>query len=148
MTLDIQVEPFGPAAARALARLIAAAQGDDPLARVTVVVPRSTVGLATRRLLAFETLGEGSTECPGGRGPGLINVQFTTAARLLADLGGSWLAEAGRSPALPAALAAAARAALARSDSARCSSLCATIRPRRALFVPPTGISATCRPSN
>lgn len=104
MTLDVQVERFGPDAARALARLIGAAQGDDPLTRVSVVVPSGPVGLATRRLLASGRLGV--------RRPGIVNVRFLTMAGLAEELGGTRVTSGGRRPATGAVLHAAARSAL------------------------------------
>lgn len=76
----IHVE-YGRPASEALAAVIAAAQCDDALAPVTVIVPSNFVGLSARRLL-------GSGEV-GGRS-GLANVSFVTpfqlAERVAADL--------------------------------------------------------------
>ena len=87
---------------------VARAQADDPLAPVTVVVARSSIGLATRRLLASGDLGPGA----GGRA-GVANVRFHTIGRLADQLGGPALARAGRLPATNAIVHAAIRAALA-----------------------------------
>jgi len=106
VTLDVQVERFGPDAARALARLIEVAQGDDPLTRVSVVVPSGPVGLATRRLLASGRLGV--------RRPGIVNVRFLTMAGLAEELGGAKVTRGGRRPATGAVVRAAARSALGR----------------------------------
>ena len=70
--------PYGREASRALRDEIAVAQRDDALAPVTVVVPRNSIGLATRRLLASGDLGTSEAR---GR-PGVINVRFTTLTRL------------------------------------------------------------------
>ena len=87
---------------------MAAAQADDALAPVTVVVARSSIGLATRRLLASDELGPGAD---GRRG--VANVTFHTIGRLADQLGGPVLARTGRLPATNAIVHAAIRAALA-----------------------------------
>ena len=87
--------PFGPEAARALADEIDAAQRDDPLAAVVVVVSRATVGLAMRRLLASGDLGPR----PSGRRGGVLNVRFVTLPGLADELGAPVLVAAGRQPA-------------------------------------------------
>ena len=92
----------------ALREEVADAQVGDPLAPVTVVVPRSSVGLATRRLLASGDLGP-ATE---GR-VGVANVRFHTIGRLADQLGGPLLARAHRLPATNAVVHAAIRATLA-----------------------------------
>ena len=130
MTIDVQVEPFGPDAARALARLVAAAQAEDPLARVTVVVPSGPVALATRRLLASGRRGTGP--------PGIIGVRFLRMAALAEEIGGIRVALGGRRPATAAVVLAAVRAALAdvpgplfrpvRDHPATLSALAATYR--------------------
>ncbi len=114
---------FGRPAATALRRLIDEVQGDDPLAPVTALVPRSAVGLATRRLLASGDLGAGRR--------GLVNVRFLTLGRLADELGGARLAAAGRRPASDAVVRAGVRAALAEAPTS--------------LFEPVRGHAATAR---
>ena len=67
-----------------LARAIAAAKGDDPLAPVTVVVPTNTCGVMARRAL--------------GRAGGVVGVDMVTLNRLAELIAGPTLAESGRSP--------------------------------------------------
>ncbi len=67
------VTPFGRPAVEALAAVVADAQGDDPLAPVTVVVPSAPAGVAVRRALGRRS------------GTGLANVR-TLALPQLADL--------------------------------------------------------------
>ena len=100
VTLTTEVVRYGPEAVARLHHHITAAQRDDPLAVVTVVVARPTVGLALRRRLA-------------GEAPGLVNVSFATLAQLADDMGGPTLMAAGRQPASPAVVRAAVRATLA-----------------------------------
>ena len=107
MAIEIRRTSFGPPAAAALRAAIDEAQAADRLAPVTVVVPRPTVGLAARRQLA-----RGGPDGAAGR-RGLVNVQFVTAGRLAADLGGNRLAAEGRAPCTAAVLAGAARTVLA-----------------------------------
>src|SRR3954471_6332109 len=94
VALSVRVERFGQHALVALRDEIAAAQADDPFAPVTVVVPRSSVGLAVRRVLASGDLGTAS-----GAGPGVVNVRFLPRPRLADQLGAPALIEAGRLPA-------------------------------------------------
>ena len=75
MAVSVQVVHFGEDAARALREVIAEAQSLDPLAPVTVVVPRGALGLATRRWLASGTLGQRDDGHPG-----VLNVRFVTGA--------------------------------------------------------------------
>ncbi len=107
MTVSFEVEPYGPIAVRNLDRLITEFQGDDPLARVTVVVPNGPVGLATRRLLA-----SGRLPADGTTRPGIANVAFVTFSRLAEQIGGPLMAAAGRGPATDAVVHAAARGVL------------------------------------
>ncbi len=76
--------PHGPAARSALFAAVAAAQGGDPLAPVTVAVPSPLAGLGLRRAL--------------GASSGLVNVHFTALARVAELLGAPRLAAAGRRP--------------------------------------------------
>jgi RecB family exonuclease len=107
--LEVHWERFGRPAARALRGLIAEAQNGDPLAPATVIVPRGSVGLATRRLLASGDLDPGR--------PGIAGISFPTARMLAADLAGSRVAEAGGAPLSTAALYAATRAVLGSTDA-------------------------------
>jgi ATP-dependent helicase/nuclease subunit B len=109
VTISFEVEPFGPKAAEALGRLITEFQGEDPLARVTVVVPGGPVGLATRRLLA-----SGRLPTNRSNGAGIANVAFVTLSRLAEQIGGPMMAAAGRRPATDAVVHAAARRVLVR----------------------------------
>lgn len=111
MDSSVRFVPYGRQAAVALRDVVAAAQGDDPLAPVTVVVPRAPVGLAMRRALASGELGP--VGGAGARGAGIANVSFTTLSRLAASIGGPVLAAEGRRPLTSAVLGAAARASLA-----------------------------------
>ncbi|HET7720730.1 MAG TPA: hypothetical protein VFK43_12230, partial [Acidimicrobiales bacterium] len=65
---------FGPDATNLLARLVASARGDDPLAPVTVVVPSAVAGATLRRRLAVEL-------------DGLVNVAFLSLPQLAELLG-------------------------------------------------------------
>ena len=85
MGLKIRCVRFGREASRALRDEIAQAQADDPLAPVTVVVPRGITGLGVRRLLASGDLGP----APSTSRLGVANLCFTTLSRLAADLAGS-----------------------------------------------------------
>jgi hypothetical protein len=92
--------PYGPPAQEALARVVDAAKGDDPLAPVSVVVAANSVGVAARRAL-------------GRRAGGVIGVQFLTVYRLAELLGAPTLAGVQRRrPVSTPVLAAAARATL------------------------------------
>jgi RecB family exonuclease len=98
--LPAQVEavPYGRPALEALGRAVGAAQGDDRLAPVTVVVPSNTAGLVARRAL--------------GRSGGIANVAFVTPFQLAEQLGGAAAAGAGTVPLTTAVLGAAVRAQL------------------------------------
>lgn len=113
----IRIEKFGSAAVGALGDEVAEAQRDDPLAPVTVVVFRGTVGLASRRLLAAGGSGGDRPGAATPSRPGVVNVRFPTLARLAADLGEGRLMAAGKSPGSEAVVSAAAREALARGQS-------------------------------
>ncbi|HVB94574.1 MAG TPA: PD-(D/E)XK nuclease family protein [Acidimicrobiales bacterium] len=108
MGLDIRVVPFGREASRALRDEIAVAQGGDPLAPVTVVVPRGITGLGVRRLLASGDLGP----APSTVRLGAANLRFTTLPRLAADLAGSSRADDGALPATETVVRAVARMTL------------------------------------
>lgn len=75
MIESTQVVRYGRQASEALALTIAAAQVDDALAPVTVVVSSNFVGLSMRRLVA-------TGRVVAGRGPGLANVSFVTPFQL------------------------------------------------------------------
>ena len=108
----MRVVRFGREAAVALHDEVATGQADDALAPVTVIVSRSGVGLATRRLLASGDLG------PGANGRlGVANVRFHTIGRLADQLGGYALAQQRRLPATNAVVHAAIRAALANATT-------------------------------
>ena len=100
MFLTAHTAAYGPEATAMLGALLAERRGDDPLAPATVLVPRSWVGLATRRRLVLDSA------------TGLANVAFTTLARLADDVAGRELAGIG-TPRTDAELAAAVRAAVA-----------------------------------
>lgn len=91
--------PYGAPALGAVACAVEAGQGGDPLAPVTVVVPRSQVGLAVRRRLAAR---------PGG----VCNVAFVTLPALAARLAVDWLASTDRRPLTRPVLQEAVRAVL------------------------------------
>ncbi len=76
------VVPYGRDATAALAAVVGAAQRDDPLAPVTVIVPSNFVGLSVRRLLGGGGL--------GGR-RGLANVGFVTPFQLVESIGADLL---------------------------------------------------------
>ena len=99
---------FGRDAATVLRDELAVAQQADPMAPATVIVARSAVGLGVRRLLASGDLGPSPVH---GR-TGLVNVRFTTFARLADQLGSVRVAEAGRRPVSAASLRAAVEVAL------------------------------------
>jgi RecB family exonuclease len=97
----IEVVPtrYGAAAQQALAETVAAAQGGDPLAPVTIVVPSNYAGVAARRALA-------------AHGRGVANLTVVTAYRLAELLAGAVLARQGRRPVTAPVVAAAIRRAL------------------------------------
>jgi ATP-dependent helicase/nuclease subunit B len=78
-----QVVGYGREASEALVATIGAAQQQDPLAPVTVIVPSNFVGLSVRRLLGSQIL-------RAGERVGLANVSFVTpfqlAEQVAADL--------------------------------------------------------------
>ncbi|HEY6623880.1 MAG TPA: PD-(D/E)XK nuclease family protein [Acidimicrobiales bacterium] len=98
--LVTRIVPYGRGASQVLRHEIAAAQHDDPLAPVTVVVARNSIGLATRRLLASGDLGPSG---PDGR-PGVVNVRFTTLDRLAEQIASEELAASMKLPATAAVL--------------------------------------------
>lgn len=106
--VEVVPVPYGPAAAAALHRCVAAAKAGDPLAPVTVVVPSNYVGVAARRHLASAHSGG-----IGGRGEGVAGVMFATPYRLAELLGAPVLAAAARRPVSTPVVAAALRRALA-----------------------------------
>jgi hypothetical protein len=95
---EVRAVGYGRAATDALAAAIHAAQGDDPLAPVTVVVPSNLAGLSARRTLASRR--------------GLANVAFDTAFGLAERLGRARAAAAGGVPLTEPVLVAAIRVAL------------------------------------
>lgn len=109
MGLDIRFVPFGREASRALRDEIALAQQGDPLAPVTVVVPRGITGLGVRRLLASGDLGP----APSTDRLGVANLRFTTLPRLAVDLAGSRRSDDGALPATETVVRAVARMTLA-----------------------------------
>jgi hypothetical protein len=108
MGLEIRVVSFGREASRALRDEIALAQTGDPLAPVTVVVPRGVTGLGVRRLLASGDLGP----APSSRRLGVANLRFTTLPRLAVDLTGSGRSDDGALPATATVVQAVARMTL------------------------------------
>ena len=86
LTLSATRVRTGPSALTWLYARIAAAQGDDPLAPVTVLVANNYVGLGLRRALAQR---------------GYANVRFTVTDRLAEAVGARVLAERGWSPLTP-----------------------------------------------
>ncbi len=111
MALSTKVVPFGRGASRVLRDEIAQVQRDDPLAPVTVVVPRNAVGLATRRLLASGDLGIPEPAGSTGR-VGVVNIRFVTLPRLAEQIAGDTLAAAGRLPATSVVLRAVVQSVL------------------------------------
>ena len=99
---DVQGVAYGRASTDALRDAIRAAQGDDPLAPVTVVVPSNLAGLSARRTLAE-------------RG-GIANVGFVTPFALAEQLGRARSAGAGLTPITEPVLVAAIRVEL-RADA-------------------------------
>ena len=89
---------YGRAATEALREAVRAAQAEDPLAPVTVVVPSNLAGLTARRML--------------GEQGGLANVAFLTPFALAERLGRARSAEAGRRPLTEPVLLAAIRVEL------------------------------------
>ena len=99
MPLTAETVGFGPPAFEAVRRAIAAAQGANRLAPVSVIVPTNPAGVMLRRWL--------------GRRGGVAGVNFLTMYRLAEMLAGGRLAADGRRPISPPILAAAVRAAVA-----------------------------------
>ncbi|WP_276968389.1 hypothetical protein, partial [Metallibacterium scheffleri] len=97
MGIEVRVERYGRDVARALNEEIAKAQDGDALAPVTVLVPRATLGLATRRWLASGQLGGASST---GRA-GIVNVRFLPIGRFAAGLGEPTMVSSGRLPGGP-----------------------------------------------
>lgn len=107
MLVDVRLVPHGRPAAVRLRDTLAELRGDDPLARASVVVPRSWVGLSLRRLLASGELDDSRAR------HGVANVAFTTLPRLADELGAARVAAEARLPLTDEVLRAAVRAALA-----------------------------------
>ena len=99
---------YGRGTSEALRDEIAVAQQEDPLAPVTVVVARNSIGLATRRLLASGDLGPSGPD----RRPGVVNVRFTTLARLAEQVASEEIAASMKLPATAAVLRAAVHSTL------------------------------------
>src|SRR6476659_3903228 len=95
---EVQGVAYGRAATAALHEAIRAAQIDDPLAPVTVVVPSNLAGLSARRTLA--------------EGGGIANVGFVTPFALAERLGRARSAAAGLAPITEPVLVAAIRVEL------------------------------------
>jgi ATP-dependent helicase/nuclease subunit B len=104
VSLRVELCPYGEPALDQLRQLIDDVKGDDPLRPVTVVVPRGTVSLGVRRVLA-------SGVSPIGR-VGVANVSFVTLPGLAGSLAEGDLARSGRFPLTDAMLRAALRDAL------------------------------------
>ncbi|MGB3733473.1 MAG: PD-(D/E)XK nuclease family protein [Ilumatobacter sp.] len=81
-----QFVPYGRPATAALVAAIGAAQADDPLAPVTVIVPSNFVGLSVRRLV-------GSDALRAGQRAGLANVRFVTPFQLAEHVAADLLLE-------------------------------------------------------
>ena len=79
----LQIVPFGAQATTALADLIAAIKGDDPLQPVTVVMPSALAGLTVRRALATH---------------GLVATEFVTLPSLVPRLAARVIADRGARP--------------------------------------------------
>ena len=105
MAIECVTTAYGPAAHEALARAVAEAKGDDPLAPVTVIVPNHYVGLAARRALGRH--GHNGTR-------GVAAVAFHTAYSLAERLGGAEMAAEGRRGVTMTVIAAAVRTVLRR----------------------------------
>jgi ATP-dependent helicase/nuclease subunit B len=97
---------YGRPALEALARVVAAAKADEPLAPVTVVVPSNHAGVTARRALASQAGAITS------RGVGIIGVNFLTPHRLAELLGAARLAGGGRRPTSGPVIAAGLRRSL------------------------------------
>jgi ATP-dependent helicase/nuclease subunit B len=95
---------YGAAAYAELRRVVHAIKGDDPLRRVTLVVPSERVGVAARRALAR-----------GGEGqpPGIAALSVLTLRRVAEILAADQLLAQGRRPLTGPALASAVREVLA-----------------------------------
>ncbi|MBK5222943.1 MAG: PD-(D/E)XK nuclease family protein [Acidimicrobiia bacterium] len=95
----LQVVGHGPEASAALADVVRAVKGEDPLAPVTVAVPHPWAGLSLRRALA-------------ARQGGVVNVHFLVLPRVAELLGAPLLAARGARPRTATVARAAVRAAL------------------------------------
>jgi RecB family exonuclease len=107
LELTATTTAYGRPALEALARVVADAKTDDPLAPVTVVVPSNHVGVTARRMLASGAVGS-----VNGRGRGMIGTTFLTPYRLAELLGAPALAAAGKRPVSTPVIGAALRQAL------------------------------------
>ncbi len=99
MPIDIQPVPYGTPALKRLTEIVTNTKGNDPLAPVTVIVPRNFVGITARRHLARQF-------------GGVIAVEFVTIGKLAQQLGAARLAGQGMRPAPPLAVAQAVRSVL------------------------------------
>jgi ATP-dependent helicase/nuclease subunit B len=106
MAVAVTGTAYGNPAMTALSEVVGRAKSDDPLRRVTVVVPSNFVAVAVRRWLA----GPGSPRRPGG---GVAGLSVLTLPRLADLLGGPRLAANGLRPLSTPVLGAAVRAVLA-----------------------------------
>lgn len=104
MIESTQLVPYGRPATQALLASIGAAQADDPLAPVTVIVPSNFVGLSVRRLI-------GSDALRVGQRAGVANVSFVTPFQLAEHVAADLLLETR--PITNPVLGAAVRRALA-----------------------------------
>ena len=105
--IRVFVTSYGRPALRRLHERVAAAKADDPLRRVTVVVPTNYVGVSTRRLLASGALGPITA-----RGNGVAGLSLLTVYRLAELLGTPRLAAEGRRPVSTPVITAAVRQVL------------------------------------
>jgi len=107
MGTTLHVTAYGRPAAELLAAGIRDIKKDDPLRRVTVVVPTNSVGVAIRR-----ALGRGDLKATD-HGTGVVGMTFLTVYRLAELLGAPRLAAQDRRPASTPVIAAAFRRELA-----------------------------------
>lgn len=94
---------YGSEGVDTLRAIVRDAKVEDPMARVTVLVPNNIAGIVARRRLA-----EGLTQ---GQ-PGVAAVRLLTLRHVAEELAGPGLAASGRRPATSALIAAAVRASL------------------------------------